>query len=72
MSANLQNKQEKNLMELLHKILKTSHRPKVASPQDQFLEKSLVVLEVKILQNLVMETKNSLELEVHMTHIQKH
>ena len=71
MSGNLQNKQEISLMELLRKILKMSHPLQVVNLLDQYLAKSLGVLEVKILLNLDMATKNNLEQVAPMTHIQK-
>ena len=71
MSGNLQNKQEISLMELLRKILKMSHPLQVVNLLDQYLAKSLGVLEAKILLNLDMATKNNLEQVAPMTHIQK-
>lgn len=71
MSGNLQNKQEISLMELLRKILKMFHPLQVVNLLDQYLAKSLGVLEVKILLNLDMATKNNLEQVAPMTHIQK-
>ena len=71
MSGNLQNKQEISLMELLRKILKMSHPLQVVNLLDLYLAKSLGVLEVKILLNLDMATKNNLEQVAPMTHIQK-
>ena len=67
----MQNKQEISLMELLRKILKMSHPLQVVNLLDQYLAKSLGVLEVKILLNLDMATKNNLEQVAPMTHIQK-
>ena len=71
MSGNLQNKQEISLMELLRKILKMFHPLPVVNLLDQYLVKSLEVLEAKILLNLDMATKNNLEQVAPMTHIQK-
>jgi hypothetical protein len=71
MSGNLQNKQEISLMELLRKILKIFHPLPVVNLLDQYLAKSLGVLEVKILLNLDMATKNNLEQVALMIHIQK-
>ena len=71
MSGNLQNKQEISLMELLRKILKMFHPRQVVNLLDQYLAKSLGVVEAKILLNLDMATKNNLEQVAPMTHIQK-
>jgi hypothetical protein len=48
------------------------HHHLAVSLLDQYLAKSLEDLEVKILLNLDMVTKNSLGQEALMIHIQKH
>jgi hypothetical protein len=70
MSANLLNKQEKNSMELLHKILKIYHHLEVSLP-DRYQEKSLVASVARILLNLDMVTKSNLVQVDHTIHIQK-